>query len=172
MRLPDTHKILFGGDYNPEQWPEDTWEADMALFHEAHVDEVTLNVFSWAMLQPSEDVYDFEKLDKIMDMVKRNGLKVIMATSTAATPAWMAKRYPETLKTDAEGRRRHFGGRQNFCPNSEVFRKYASRLTEKIAERYKDYSNIVAYHISNEYGTYCYCDTCTAKFRKWLKARY
>ena len=172
MRLPDTHKILFGGDYNPEQWPEDTWEADMALFHEAHVDEVTLNVFSWAMLQPSEDVYDFEKLDKIMDMAKRNGLKVIMATSTAATPAWMAKRYPETLKTDAEGRRRHFGGRQNFCPNSEVFRKYASRLTEKIAERYKDYSNIVAYHISNEYGTYCYCDTCTAKFRKWLKARY
>ena len=52
-------KIAFGGDYNPEQWDEDTWKEDMRLFKLAHVDTVTLNVFSWASLQPAEDCLDF-----------------------------------------------------------------------------------------------------------------
>lgn len=77
-------KIVYGGDYNPEQWSEDIWEEDMRLFRLAHIDIVTLNVFSWAMLQKDDDVYDFSKLDKIMEMVRSNGLKVCMATSTAA----------------------------------------------------------------------------------------
>lgn len=59
MRLPGTDRILFGGDYNPEQWPEETWEEDMRLFREAHVSELTVNVFSWALLQPSEEEFDF-----------------------------------------------------------------------------------------------------------------
>ena len=78
------NKVLYGGDYNPEQWPEEIWEEDMRLFKLAGIDEVTLNVFSWAALQPSEDTYNFEKLDKIMDLVEANGLKVFLATSTAA----------------------------------------------------------------------------------------
>ena len=63
-------KICYGGDYNPEQWPEEIWKEDMRLFKLAHIDIVTLNVFSWAMLQPDEATYDFTKLDKIMDMVE------------------------------------------------------------------------------------------------------
>ena len=84
-------KVLYGGDYNPEQWPEEIREEDMRLFKLAGIDVVTLNVFSWAALQPDENTYNFEKLDKIMDLVEKNGLKVCMATSTAAHPAWMAK---------------------------------------------------------------------------------
>ena len=26
------NKVLYGGDYNPEQWPEEIWEEDMRLF--------------------------------------------------------------------------------------------------------------------------------------------
>ena len=51
----NVHKILYGGDYNPEQWPEDTWDEDMRLMKLAHIDVVTLNVFSWAALPHSED---------------------------------------------------------------------------------------------------------------------
>ena len=88
-------KICYGGDYNPEQWPEEIWQEDMRLFKLAHIDIVTLNVFSWAMLQPDETTYNFSKLDKIMDMVEDNHLKVCLATSTAVHPAWMARRYPD-----------------------------------------------------------------------------
>lgn len=170
--LRNVNKILYGGDYNPEQWPEKIWKEDMRLLHEAHIDVVTLNVFSWSALQPSESEYQFEKLDRIMDMVRDNGLKVVLATSTGAHPAWMAKKYPDTMKVDAQGRRRHFGGRQNMCPNSSIFRQYAEQLAAKLAERYQGYENIVAWHISNEYGGYCYCENCTRKFQGWLKDRY
>ena len=165
-------KILYGGDYNPEQWPEEIWEEDMRLFKLAHIDVVTLNVFSWAALQPDENTYDFSRLDKIMNMVRENGLKVCMATSTAAHPAWMARKHPDILRVEHNGMKRKFGSRHNSCPNSPTYRKYSVALAEKLAERYKDYDNIVAWHISNEYGGECYCENCEKAFRSWLKEKY
>ena len=165
-------KMLYGGDYNPEQWPEEIWEEDMRLFHKAHIDVVTLNVFSWAVLQPDESTYDFSKLDKIMKLVKENGLKVCMATSTGAHPAWMARKYPDILRVEHNGMKRKFGARHNSCPNSPNYRKYSAALVEKIAERYKDYDNIVAWHINNEFGGWCYCENCEKAFRVWLQKKY
>lgn len=167
-----TDKIAYGGDYNPEQWPEETWEEDMRLLKLAHIDTLTLNVFSWASLQPSEDEYCFEKLDKIMELAKNHGMNVCLATSTGAHPAWMAKKYPEILRTDFNGIKRKFGARHNSCPNSAVYRKYSTRLAEKLAERYQKYDNIIGWHISNEYGGECYCENCEKAFRVWLKERY
>lgn len=106
-------EILYGGDYNPEQWTQEVWEEDMRLMKKAHINIVTLNTFSWAALQPSEDNYCFESLDKIMNFIRENGLKVCMATSTGAHPAWMAKRHPDILRTDFNGVKRKFGGRHN-----------------------------------------------------------
>lgn len=166
------NKIAYGGDYNPEQWPEETWEEDMRLLKLAHIDILTLNVFSWALLQPSEEEYNFEKLDKIMELAKNNGMKVCLATATGAHPAWMAKKYPEILRTDFHGIKRKFGARHNSCPNSLVYRKYSVKLAEKLAERYREYDNIIAWHISNEYGGECYCENCEKAFRVWLKKKY
>ncbi len=49
---------------------------------------------------------------------------------------------------------------------------YSARLAEKLAEHYKDYDNIVAWHISNEYGGECYCENCEKAFHVWLKKKY
>ena len=61
-------KICYGGDYNPEQWlamPE-ILEQDIEYMKEAHINEVTLGVFSWSVLEPEEGVYHLEWLEKIM----------------------------------------------------------------------------------------------------------
>lgn len=166
------HKILYGGDYNPEQWPEETWEEDMRMLKLAHIDIVTLNVFSWASLQPSENTYYFDKLDKIIETVTKHGMKICLATSTGAHPAWMARKYPDILRTDFHGMKHKFGSRHNSCPNSPTYRKYAKTLAQKLAERYKSCDNIVAWHISNEYGGECYCENCERAFRVWLKDKY
>ena len=171
-KLWDHQKIAYGGDYNPEQWDEATWAEDMRLFKLAGIDTLTLNVFSWAALQPSEDTYDFSKLDNIMALVHANGMKVVLGTSTAAHPAWMARKYPEVLRTEITGMKRKYGIRHNSCPNSSVYQKYSVALAEKLAERYGHYDNIIAWHISNEYGGECYCENCEKAFRKWLQARY
>lgn len=166
------NKIVYGGDYNPEQWPKEVWEEDMKLLKEAHIDILTLNVFAWASLQPSEEEYDFSRLDEIMELVRRHGFSVCLATSTAAHPAWMAKKYPDVLRTEFNGMKRKFGGRHNSCPNSPTYRKYSVRLAKKLAERYQDYDNLIAWHISNEYGGECYCENCEKAFRVWLKKKY
>ena len=166
------NKVLYGGDYNPEQWPEESWEEDMRLFKLAGIDEVTLNVFSWAALQPSKDTYNFEKLDKIMDLVEANGLKVFLATSTAAHPAWMAKRHPDILRTEFNGMKRKFGSRHNSCQNSPTYQKYSVLLAKKLAERYGERECVIGWHICNEYGGECYCENCEKQFRVWLKKKY
>lgn len=165
-------KIWYGGDYNPEQWDADIWAEDSRMFKLAGIDVATINVFSWALIQPDEETYDFAALDATMDRLHRDGVYVCLATSTAAHPAWMAKRYPDVLRVDRQGRKRKFGGRHNSCPNSPTYRKYAPRLAAKLAERYKDHPALLIWHVSNEYGGYCYCDNCAAAFRVWLRRRY
>lgn len=79
--------ILFGGDYNPEQWPREVWDEDMELFRVASVNTVTINVFAWALLQKSENEYNFTELDEIVRRHAQAGHHIIMATSTSTVPA-------------------------------------------------------------------------------------
>lgn len=165
-------KIWYGGDYNPEQWEADTWAEDDRMFKLAGIDVATINVFSWALNQPSEDVYHFEWLDETIERLHANGVGVCLATSTGAHPAWMAKKYPEVLRVDYNGRKRKFGGRHNSCPSSPVYRHYSRLIAGELARRYKDHPALLIWHVSNEYGGYCYCDLCEAQFRVWLQKRY
>lgn len=168
----NVRKILYGGDYNPEQWDESTWKEDMRLLPLAGIDTVTLNVFNWALLQKSETEYDFSILDRIVEMTSAEGMHICMATATAAHPAWMAKKYPDILRVDIDGRKRKFGARHNSCPNSPTYRTYAPALARKLAERYGTLPNLVAWHVSNEYWDRCWCENCEKAFRLWLEKKY
>lgn len=165
-------RILYGGDYNPNQWSRDIWDEDMRLFSRAGINSATVNVFSWAKLQPSEQEYNFDELDDIMEMLSRENYDIVLATSTGALPAWMFKHYPEVGRTDFEGRRHKFGNRHNACPNSLVYQTFARRLAEKLAERYGSSEHVVCWHVNNEYGGACYCENCEKAFRVWLKDKY
>ena len=160
--------MWYGGDYNPEQWDAEAWKEDDRMFKLAGIDVATVNVFSWALSQPNEDTYDFVWLDETIERLYRNGVYICLATSTGAHPAWMARKY-RMSRVDYEGRKRKFGGRHNSCPNSPTYRKYAKAMAGKLAERYKDHPAVLIWHVSNEYGGYCYCDNCAAAFRTWLE---
>lgn len=166
-------KIWHGGDYNPEQWDsKKIWNEDVRMFKLAGIDVATLNVFSWALNQPNEETYNFEWLDDKINRLYENGIFTCLATSTAAHPAWMAKKYPDILRVDFYGRKRKFGSRHNSCPNSPTYREYSEKIVDKIAERYKDHPAVLIWHVSNEYGGYCYCDNCQHAFQNWLIDKY
>lgn len=171
MKTPFT-RILYGGDYNPNQWPREVWNEDMRLFKKAGVNSATVNVFSWAKLQPNEETYDFSELDDVIDMLGKENLDIVLATSTAAMPAWLAKKYPEVTRVDFEGRRHKFGQRHNHCPNSPVWRRYARQLASELAKRYGKNPHVTCWHINNEYNTGCYCENCEKAFRVWLRKKY
>ena len=165
-------RILYGGDYNPNQWSKDIWDDDMRIFKDARINSATINVFSWAKIQPAEEIYDFRELDEIVEMLSKENYDIVLATSTAALPAWMVKRYPEVARTDYEGRHHKFGQRHNACPNSPVYQKYAKALAKELAKRYGSNPHIACWHINNEYGGECYCENCEKAFRVWLRKKY
>lgn len=164
--------VLHGGDYNPEQWPESVWDDDVRLMQQAHVNLATLPVFGWVSLQPEEETFTFEWLDSVIEKLTAGGIYLCLATATASVPAWLPQKYPDVLRVDNRGVRLKHGGRHTFCPNSENFRRLSTNLARRLAERYGTHPGLVIWHISNEYGSHCYCDQCGAAFRNWLEKRY
>ncbi len=168
-------RIAFGGDYNPEQWPESVWPEDVALMRAAGVNLVTVGVFSWALLEPEEGRFEFGWLDRVLDLLHDGGVKVDLATATASVPAWFSHRYPHTLLVDHNGVRRSFGARQAYCPSAPEYRSAAARLGGALAERYAAHPAVVLWHLNNEYGDHnwhCFCDVSAAAYRVWLQQRY
>ncbi|WP_406718897.1 beta-galactosidase [Streptomyces althioticus] len=168
-------RLLFGADYNPEQWPRSVWEEDVRLMREAGVNVVSVGIFSWARLQPTEDTWDFGWLDDVLDLLHEGGVGVDLATATASPPPWLTTAHPEVLPVTATGETLWPGARQHWRPTSPVFRRYALDLVRKIAERYRDHPALVAWHVSNELGchnVYDYSDDAARAFREWLRERY
>ena len=166
--------FLHGGDYNPDQWLDrpDILERDVEMMHKAHVNTVSVGIFSWARLEPEDGVYDFTWLDEVIDRLWQGGIHVILATPSGARPAWMAAKYPEVLRVNENYQRFHFGGRHNHCLTSPVYRRKVWELDTRLAQRYANHPAVILWHLSNEYGGECRCELCQEAFRGWLKARY
>ena len=168
-------RFYFGGDYNPDQWPEEIWLEDVKLMQEAGVNLVSLGIFSWAKLEPQPGTFDFSWLDRIMDLLHSHGVAVNLATPTASPPAWMIKRHPEMLPVTSGGKTLWHGSRRHYCPHHAGYHQYAKRIAGALAERYKNHPALVMWHVDNEYGCHiseCYCQNSALAFRDWLKEQY
>ncbi|HEX5856567.1 MAG TPA: beta-galactosidase, partial [Microbacterium sp.] len=167
--------MLYGADYNPDQWPEDVWDEDVRLMREAGVNIVSLGIFAWSRIQPSEGAWDFEWLDTVIEKLHAGGIQVNLATATASPPPWVSARYPETLPADESGASYWPGSRQHFAPSSPTYRRLAGDVVRRLAERYVDHPAVVMWHVGNEYGCHLwmdYSDAARDAYRGWLHARY
>ncbi|MEU8934255.1 beta-galactosidase [Streptomyces sp. NPDC048409] len=165
----------YGGDYNPEQWPESTWQEDVRLMREARVNLVSVGIFSWAQIEPEPGVYAFDRLDRVLGLLHDNGIAADLATPTVAPPAWFYRAHPDALPVTREGVRHAFGSRGAICHSNSAYRRAAARITTELAQRYAGHPALALWHVHNEYGApvaACYCDGCAAHFRHWLAARH
>ena len=168
-------RIWYGGDYNPDQWPEEVWDDDVRLMKKAGVNLVSVGIFSWAKIETSEGVYDFDWLDRIINKLGEAGVAVDLASATASPPMWLTQAHPEVLWKDYRGDVCQPGARQHWRPTSPVFREYALKLCRAMAEHYKGNPYVVAWHVSNEYGChnrFDYSEDAERAFRKWCEERY
>jgi beta-galactosidase len=166
------NKLFYGADYNPEQWDRDVWQEDVRLMKEAGVNVVSIGIFSWALIERSDNVWDFGWLDEVCDLMHKNGISIDMGTATASPPPWLTIAHPEILPIAKDGSVMGPGSRNHYRITSPVFRKYALRLVTKMAERYGSHPGLIAWHVNNELGTHDFSDDAAAAFRIWLKKRY
>jgi beta-galactosidase len=164
--------LLFGGDYNPEQWPQEVWRDDIRLMKLAGVNTVTVGVFAWSSIEPEEGRYEFGWLDTIIELLAANDIGVILATPTASPPPWFSAAHPEALPITRDGIRLVHGSRDTYNPAAPAYRSAAVRMAQALAERYGKNPAIRAWHLHNEYGTVSYGALVDAEFRTWLRARY
>jgi beta-galactosidase len=165
--------IYVGADYYPEHWPEERWAEDARLMKEAGFDVVRLAEFAWVLMEPEEGRFEFEWLDHAIETLAARDVKVILGTPTAVMPAWVARKYPETLAMKADGTRVVWGGRKNNCFSNGTYRLLSERITRAMAEHYRDNPNVIGWQTDNEFGgTDCRCHRCRASFQDWLRRKY
>ena len=164
--------LRYGGDYNPEQWPPDVWDEDVALMRRAGVNLVSVGVFAWSRLEPEEGRYTFDWLDGVLGLLDAGGVKVALATPTASPPPWFSLAHPDALPVRADGTRLLHGSRDTYCASAPAYREACRRIARELARRYADHPAVALWHVHNEYGTVCHCDHAAGAFRAWLQDRY
>ncbi|MEH1099914.1 beta-galactosidase [Micromonospora sp. CPCC 205561] len=164
--------LRYGGDYNPEQWPAEVWREDVALMRRARVNLVTVGVFAWSRLEPAPGRYTFDWLDRVLDLLHDNDIRVALATPTASPPPWFSLAHPDSLPVTADGVRLHHGSRDTYCAAAPAYRAAARRVAAALADRYAHHPGVALWHVHNEYGTTCHCAHTGRAFRRWLASRY
>ena len=168
------NEILYGGDYNPEQWLDspDILQKDIEMLQEAKINTVSIGMFAWSTLEPEEGVYNLDYMEELINKLYVGGIATILSTPTGARPKWMTDKYPEVLRMNKEGVRYLFGARHNHCYTSPVYRQKTRLINTLLGERFGKHPAVRMWHMSNEYGGECYCPLCQEAFRTWLKNRY
>lgn len=174
-KWPLPGRMIYGGDYSPEQWPREVWDEDIALMQQAGVNMVSIGMFAWALMEPEEGRFDFEWLDDILDRLHAGGIDVDLGTPTTSPPAWFFKKYPHARAVTKDGVPLGFGSRGIVAPTSPDYRRAAVRITTALATRYGNHPAVKMWHVHNEYGVPIsdeYSVHAEMAFREWLKARY
>ncbi|PRX96095.1 beta-galactosidase [Allonocardiopsis opalescens] len=164
--------LWYGGDYNPEQWPESVWQEDVRLMRRAGVNLATVGVFSWSWLEPEEGRYTFGWLDRVLDLLADHGIGAALATPTASPPPWFGLAHPDALPVTAEGVRLSHGSRDTYCVCAPSYLAASTRIAAALADRYRGHPALALWHVHNEYGTWCHCEHVAAAFRDWLARRH
>ena len=102
---------------------------------QANFKVVRLAEFAWVRMEPENDKFDFDWLDRAIEGAAQHGMKVVLGTPTAAPPIWLTQQHPDVLRVNDDGSVEHHGTRRQFSFASETYRRYALRVVRAMAER-------------------------------------
>ena len=169
---PAGQPLLLGATWYPEQWPESRWEADLALMQKAHINVTRLNDFGWSTIEPREGDFRLDWLDRAIRAAEKHGIRVVITTGTSGPPAWLTQAYPETLRTDRDGRRAEHGQRAHYDWSDPKYRELCARLVAKLADRFGHDPNVIGWQVDNEFEDESFGAADRTRFQAWLKAKY
>jgi beta-galactosidase len=164
--------LLLGAAWYPEQWPESRWEEDLRLMEAAHITFARIGEFAWSRMEPSEGKFDFDWLEKAIDMAAQHHIAIVLGTPTAAPPSWLTQKYPDTLRIGQDGRRAQHGNRQQFSFTSPRYRDFCRQIASQMAKRFGHNPNVIGWQIDNEYAEPSFDDYTKQLFQQWLKTKY
>ncbi len=133
---------------------------------------VRMGEFAWSRMEPDDGRFDLDWLDRAVSLAATSGIVSVLGTPSAAPPAWMTQRYPDTLLVEPDGRRATHGMRAHFSFTSPRYREFCRRMASEMGKRFGKNPNVAGWQIDNEYGNVSWDDFTRAQFQNWLKAKY
>lgn len=168
--------MKLGVDYYPHYFEDANIDKELDNILELNANAIRIGDFAWQFIEKTEGSYDFSYFKELVSKAKNRSIDVMICTPTSTFPAWLKEKYPEVLIIDEDLNPIAFGGRREYCYNSDIYLKYAKEITKRMVNEFKDFSNVINFQVDNEFGhegsDYCYCDSCLRKFRKYLEDKY
>jgi beta-galactosidase len=174
-RVTPLKKFLYGAAYYPEHWPEAVRSSDPTWMKEAGFNCVRMGEFAWDLFEPKEGCFDFSFHAAVVEKLATHGIATILCTPTAAPPVWLVRRHPEILRINADGVRMEHGSRQHASLMSSVFRDYAKKITQALADHFRESLNVVGWQTDNEFHCHFsedHSDAAQHAFRRFLRAKF
>lgn len=168
-------EFLYGVCYYPEHWEAEIVEDDIKRIKNIGMNVVRMGEFAWSIYEPEEGKFNFEFLEKAVKICAKYDVNVILGTPTATPPAWLGKKYPESLAVTYDRQVMNHGSRQHVNHTAKKFRELSKRIVREMAMTFKDFDNVIGWQIDNELNCgldLSYADSDLKAFREWLKARY
>ena len=142
--------VLYGAAYYWEYQPYERLDKDVELMRQAGLNVVRLGESSWGLWEPQDGRFEFAWMDRVVERMRKAGIRVIMGTPTYSVPAWLYHEHPEIAIKGLDGRTITFGPRQNVDLLNPAYRFYCERVIRKIAEHYRDNPAVIGYQVDNE----------------------
>jgi beta-galactosidase len=78
--------MKFGTAYYPDYFPASDWTADLDRMKAAGIKVIRILEFGWSWYQPEPDRWEWDGLDRFLDLVLERQMKVCLATSWSVIP--------------------------------------------------------------------------------------
>jgi beta-galactosidase len=168
-----------GTSYYPETIDPSEWERDLDTMKKAGISVIRILDFAWTVVEPREGIYEWEWLDRFIELAQKKSIAVILCTPTATPPAWLARQYPQIMIETRSGERSPFGMRRDVCITSPIYRHFSAQIATELGRRYGSHPAVRGWQIDNELmgpergaPPECHCPDCQWQFRVWLRRRY
>lgn len=165
---------MLGAAYYPEAWPESQQPHDIAMMIRAGIKVVRIGEFAWKKMEPKDGEFRFQWLHDVIDRLGQAGIRVILGTPSATPPVWVEELDPEMRMIKENGMPMQHGGRRHCCSNNPTYRRYSTRIAERMVKEFGSDPNVIGWQIDNEIAAFdgCWCSHCRKGFSEYLKKRY
>ncbi len=168
-------RFWFGAPYYPEHWTDSERKNDAQWMREAGFNLVRMAEFAWDRMEPEEGEFEFGFFDAVIAELGAAGIQTLLCTPTATPPRWLTRKHPGMLRVDANGKRMEHGSRQHACLTHPAFRHHSRRITQAMAEHYRDNPHVVGWQTDNEFHclfSETYTESAEQQFQDFLKDRF
>ncbi len=161
-----------------------TWRKDVVQIKSLGFNTVRCWI-DWATGEPNDGGYQFDTIDVILRLASEQRLKVIIQVYMDSAPAWVGRKYPDSLFVSSNGMAIHPESAPGYCRDHPGVRESELKFYMALAERAQQSPAFLGWdlwsepHVINwatptyiEHPEFCFCKYTVARFRRWLQKRY